>query len=345
MEQQKMNSIFRTLLSCIATRSCTALVAGTLMLAGGVAHAQAKHTLHLGHNLAADHPINVTAVELSKAVAARTNGAVDIKVYPSAQLAGLREGTEGVRLGTVDMYWSDSGMVGSLLPSVAFVSLPFLFTTHDQAILAMDTLRPKLDQVFRERLGVERLSWSPNGFRVIVTKGRAIKSAADLRGLKIRVPEIPLYVDTFKTLQTNATPLAWGEVYTSLQSGVIEGVEGPSGAIDTSKFAEVATDVSRTNHIMTDVNLLVNKKRFDALPKEYQAILREEADRITSKGLQKLVRSFEDEAYGNLKRKLKAIDEPDVTSFRTTARPVWDRFVAKNPESRAWIDAVQAVKN
>ncbi len=325
-------------------RRAVQALAATLSLGGTVGRAQAKHTLHLGHNLAPDHPINTTAVELSKAVAARTKGAVDIKVYPSAQLAGLRDGTEGVRLGTIDMFWSDSGTVGALLPSVAFVSLPFLFARHDQAIAAMDALRPQLDAVYREKLGMERVSWSPNGFRVVVTKGRAIRSAEDMKGLKIRVPEIPLYVETFKLLRCNATPLAWGEIYTSLQSGVIEGVEGPAGAIDTSKLAEVSTDVSRTNHILTDVNLLMNKKKFDGLPAEYRSILKEEADRITSRSLQTLVRSFEDQAYDRLKTKLKSVDDPDVTSFREMVKPVWENFVAKNPEARPWIDAVKSTK-
>lgn len=340
-----MKSFFKIQPTSFFTKCGLSLICAALFSVASGAMAQAKHTLHLGHNLAPEHPINITALELSKAVGARTNGAVEIRVYPAGQLAGLREGTEGVRLGTIDMFWSDSGSVGALFPPMAFVSLPFLFTDHDQAVRAMDTLRPKMEQVFRERLGVERLSWSPNGFRVVVTKGKAVKNAVDMKGLKIRVPEIPLYVDTFKLLQSNATPLAWGEVYTALQSGVIEAVEGPCGAIDTSKFAEVSTDLSRTNHIMTDVNLLMNKRRFDALPKEYQAILRSEAERVTTTGLQKLAKTFEDQSCANLKAKLKTVDSPEVSSFRAATRPVWDKFVSANPESRSWIDAVQSVRN
>ena len=314
------------------------------VVASAPAVAQQKVTLHFGHNLAVEHPAHTTAQEVSKAVAARSNGLFEVKVYPSSQLAGLRDGAEAVRLGTVDMYWADSGTLGGMVPALGFVSLPFLFSDYDQSMRAMDKLRQDLDKVMRERMGVERLSWSPNGFRVIVTKNRAVKTAADMRGLKIRVPEIPLYVDTFRALRTNATPLAWGEVYTSLQTGVIEAVEGPPGAIETSKFYEVATDVSRTNHILTDVNLIMNKRKFDGLPKEYQTILREETERYTTKSMRTLMRSFDDASYEKLKARMKSVDAPDTASFRESARPVWDGFLAKNADARAWTESVAATK-
>ena len=320
------------------------LLCAFAIAAGSPVQAQSKMTLHLGNILAADHPSTTTAEDFAKAVAARTNGQLEIKVYPAGQLAGLREGTEGVRLGTIDMFWTESGTLGELVPSLAFVSLPFLFSDYDQAIRAMDKLRPDLDRVMRERVGVETLSWSPLGFQVVVTKNRAIKSAADMRGLKIRIPEIPLYVETFRALRTNAIPLAWGEIYTSLQTGVIEGVEGPTGAIETSKFYEVATDISRTNHILTDFALVMNKRKFDGLSKEYQAILREEAGRHTTTRMQSIARSFDDASYNKLKARMKSIDAPDITSFREGMKPVWDAFLGKNAEARAWVESVAGTK-
>lgn len=320
------------------------LTIASLAVAIGPALAQPKPTtLHLSNILANEHPSGIASQEFAKAVAERTQGAVTIKVYPSGQLAGLREGVEGMRLGTIDMAWTESGTVSASVPALGYFSLPFLFTDFDQAVRAMEKLRPTVSAVIRDKMGAEMLSWSPNGFRVIVTKDRAIHSAADMKGLKMRVPEIPLYVNTFRLLQTNATPLPWGELYTAMQTGIVDGLEGPSGAIEVSKFQEVATDLSRTNHILTDFMLLANRKKLESLSKEHQAIIREEAVKLDQR-FQAMSRTFDDAAYAKLKAKLKSVDNPDSESFRTVAKPVWDGFLKANPDAKAWIEIIAATK-
>lgn len=317
-----------------------------MVVSAGVTPALAQPkvtTLHLSNILTVEHPSTIASQEFAKAVAERTKGAVEIKVYPAGQLAGLREGVEGVRLGTIDMAWTESGTLSASVPALGYFSLPFLFTDFDQAVRAMEKLRPSVSAVLRDKMGAEMLSWSPNGFRVIVTKGRAINSAADMKGLKLRVPEIPLYVNTFRLLQTNATPIPWGELYTSMQTGVVEGLEGPSGAIETSKLHEVATDISRTNHILTDFMLIGNRKKLESLPKEHLAIVREEAARLNAR-FQGMSRTFDDAAYGRLKAKLKSVDSPDSESFRTAAKPIWDSFLQSNQDARAWVDMVVSTK-
>ncbi len=209
------------------------------------------------------------------------------------------------------MAWTGSGTLSASVPSLGYFSLPFLFTNFDHAIRAMEKLRPSVSAVIRDKMGAEMLAWGPNGFRVIVTKGRAIRSAADMKGLKMRVPEIPLYVNTFRLLQTNATPLPWGELYTAMQTGIVDGLEGPSGAIETSKFQEVATDLSRTNHILTDFTLLANRKKLESLSKEHQAIVREEAVKLDQR-FQAMSRTFDDAAYDKLKAKLKSVENLDL---------------------------------
>ncbi len=321
-----------------------ALTLAAALIGSPAADAQPKQTtLHLSNILSNEHPSGIASQEFAKAVTERTQGAVTVKVYPSGQLAGLREGVEGVRLGTIDMAWTESGTLSASVPSLGYFSLPFLFTNFDHAVRAMEKLRPSVSAVIRDKMGAEMLAWGPNGFRVIVTKGRAIRSAADMKGLKMRVPEIPLYVNTFRLLQTNATPLPWGELYTAMQTGIVDGLEGPSGAIETSKFQEVATDLSRTNHILTDFTLLANRKKLESLSKEHQAIVREEAVKLDQR-FQAMSRTFDDAAYDKLKAKLKSVDNPDSESFRTVAQPVWDSFLKANPDAKAWIETIAATK-
>src|SRR5690606_24742110 len=149
-------------------------------------------TLHLGHVQQANHPMQTSSEAFAELVNKRTNGAIKIVAHPAEQLAGLRAGAEGVQLGTIDMYWSDSGTLGNWAPKYSFVSLPFIFEDFDSSIAVMDSLEESIVASMRTDLNVERLAWSPSGFRVILSRNNAVNSAEDMRGLKIRVPEIPL---------------------------------------------------------------------------------------------------------------------------------------------------------
>lgn len=313
-----------------------------LLLSGGAGLAQ-DVTLHLGHNTQTDHPVHGASEVFADLVKEKTGGAVAVLTYPAEQLATLRAGAEGVQLGTVDLYWSDSGTLGNWQPKYGFVSLPFMFSDFDVAESAMDELAPALAEQMRADLNVERLAWSPGGFRVIVTTKKPVHAAADLAGLKIRVPEIPVYVSAFSALHANATPLPWGDVYSALQTGVVEGVEGPAQAIVTAGFAEVAGTLSRTNHIMSDFNLLMNLDKFNSLKPEYQQAIREAAHEAGDVWLRKEMRATEESSYQTLAAVLEEDNTPDVATFRDAMSPVYDEFLAgPGGDARAWIEAVQA---
>lgn len=300
-----------------------------------------EHTFHLAHNAPPADPVHLASQEFAAVVDDLSGGSMEVIVYPSEQLASLRAGAEGVQLGTVDLAWSDSGTLGNWAPQFSFVSLPFMFEDFDSAVSAVDGLAEDLAAGMREDLNVERLAWSPGGFRVILSATRPINSAADLDGFKIRVPEIPIYVSAFAALNANATPLPWGDVYSGLQTGLVEGVEGPPSSIEAAKFQEVSTHMAKTNHIMLDLNLLMNLDRFNALTPEQQDILRQAGTRAASK-LRQLKREGYDGAYQNLAEVLEENDTPDVASFRDAMAPVYDEFVTSAGDQAAkWIEAVQ----
>lgn len=299
-------------------------------------------TLHLGHVQQANHPMQTSSEVFAELVSERTDGAVKIVVHPAEQLAGLRAGAEGVQLGTIDMYWTDSGTLGNWSPQYGFVSLPFIFADFDAAITAMDALEADIVESMRADLNVERLAWSPSGFRVIMSRSKAVHSAEDMRGLKIRVPEIPLYVSAFGALHTNATPLPWGDVYSALQTGVVDGVEGPPAAILTSALQEVVGHMTRTNHIMTDLNLLMNLDRFKSLTPEQQQILRDAAKEAVNGGLRALLAEDEDRSYAALADVLDTDETPDIDSFRTAMEPVYAEFIGEAGDRAAeWVAAAR----
>ncbi len=300
-------------------------------------------TLHMGHNTQTDHPIHLASQAFADAVREATDGAVNIVVHPAEQLAALRAGAEGVQLGTVDIYASDSGTLGNWAPQYSFVSLPFMFADFDAAIATMDELEGQLTEAMREDLNVERLGWAPGGFRIILSSKAEISSAADLRGMKIRVPEIPIYVSAFGALHANATPLPWGDVYSALQTGVVDAVEGPSGAIRTAAFQEVTNDLARTNHILNDTNFLMNLDRFNALTPDQQQILREAGDKAFNVDMREAIRLEEEQSYTALSSVLTANDSPDVASFREAMGPVFEEFLATaGDKAAAWIAVAQS---
>lgn len=224
-------------------------------------------TLRLSHHLAPGHLVDVASKRFAELVAEKTNGAITVEVFPSGQIAGLRQGAEAVQVGTVDVVWSDFGTLANWRPEYGFVSLPFLFrdNAHFDAVFGGEVGK-ELAKSVADNLGVEVLGYGNAGFRVIATRDRAVKVPEDMKGVRIRVPEVPIFIAAFRSVGANPTPMAWGEVYTALQTGVIDAVENPAEGLAVGNMQDVTKHLSRTYHIMTDVNLFTNAALMAGLP-------------------------------------------------------------------------------
>ena len=195
----------------------------------------------------------------------------------------------------------------------------------------------------RDALSLEALGYGIAGFRVIATRDRAINVPSDLAGLKVRVPEVPVYVSAFNKLGANPTPMAWGEVYTALQTGVIDGVENPSEGLFVGKIQEVTGYAARTNHIMTDVNLVASAMAMDGLGAELQTAVREAATTAVDEFNTASIENG-GKFWDKLAAALNANAEPDRAAFREALLPVWGEMDASaGGGMRAWIDRVQAI--
>lgn len=320
--------------------ACAALVAGSLLPTTGFAQ---QTTLHMGHNNQTDHPGHIAGLEFARLVKEGTDGAVEVIVYPAEQLANLRAGAEGVQLGTIDMYYVDSGTLGNWHPQYSFVSLPFMFDDFDHASSSMDSIADEVTEGMRKDFNVERLGWTPAGFRIVLSKDVEVNSASDMEGIKMRVPEIPIYIATFTNIGTNPTPLPWGDVYSALQTGVVDGVEGPASAIRSAGMHEVATHIAPTRHIMTDLSLLMNLDRFNSLSAEHQAVVKEAGHLAFDIMFRELMKEVDDAAYDSIANGLIESSDLDVGTFRTAVQPVVDEFVAGPGEAVSdWIATIRA---
>ena len=220
----------------------------------------------LGHILSnsPEDPYQVLCVNFANNVKEMSKGAITIEVIPNAQLGGERDMVEGMQLGTIEMALLTNVNVGSFRPKFLVFDLPFIFPSTSTAYKVLDgPIGRKVLDSFDE-IGIKALAWGEGGFRHMINKVRPIKTTSDVKGLKMRSLENPLYIDTYKALGTNPTPMAWTETFTGMQQGTIDGLDIPISVIYSNRFYEVAKHFSLTNHFYSPL-MLQYRTRFGPL--------------------------------------------------------------------------------
>jgi tripartite ATP-independent transporter DctP family solute receptor len=295
------------------------------------------------HHVPTTHLIHGVAEKFAERVKRGTNGQVVIEIRPASQLFNLRTSAEALQLGTLDMCWTDLGTLGNWQPQFGFVSLPFLFTGYDHVKRVLyGPIGQQVSKDAKDTLGVEVLSLGASGFRVFLSK-KPIQTANDVRGIRLRVPEIPTWVEMAKALNANPTPIPAGEIYTALQTGVIDAFEGPADYIVSSRNYEVAGYVTRTHHIFTEVSMMASAQRMASLPASVQKVIREAAVESVQKEMWEANLKAQEAAWADLAKRINANPNPDIASFRAKMGPVTSAFVAKaGPKGKALVEAVQA---
>jgi len=227
-----------------------------------------------GHGFPPSHPLHIRAVEASARIKQETRGRVDISVFPNSQLGGDNDLLSQVHSGGIEMFSTGGVIMSTLVPGAALSGIGFAFPDYKTVWPAMDgKLGGFVRNAFQKsNLHALDLIWD-NGFRQITTSTHAVASPADLRNMKLRVPVSPLYVSLFKALGAAPTSINLAEVYTALQTGVVEGQENPLIVTDTAKFYEVQKYCSVTNHIWDGCWIVVNGDAWDSLPADLRTIV------------------------------------------------------------------------
>ncbi len=329
----------RTILKAGLVGSAFAISAPYLV---GRANAQAKK-LRLSHHLAPGHLVDVASKRFAELVAQQTSGQIAVEVFPAAQVAGLRQGAEGLQIGTLDFAWIDFGTLANWRKPLGFVSLPFLFRDTEHTLKVLNgPVGADLRKDVRKAMNIEMLGYGIAGFRVILTKNREVRKPDDLKGVKIRVPEVPVFVSTFRKLGANPTPMAWGEVYTAIQTGVIDAVENPSEGLISGRIQEVAKNASKTFHIMTDVNLGMSGPVLEGLSEDLRNKVLAAGKQATDE-YNKASIAADSEFWTKLAGATTAVETPDREAFRTALAPVWTELDQQaGGQMKPWIDRVVA---
>lgn len=227
--------------------------------------------------LATDHPQSVAAANvLVKEVAAKTGGKFTIDTQFNGALGSDSETLEATIMGNMNMTGPAAATVATVDPNWYILDVPYVFLSKEQARAALDgELGDFLSKSLEKKRGLICLGFGESGLRNLSNNVKAIKSPADLTGMKIRVIENKYHLATFKALGANPTAMAFGEVYTALQTHQIDGQDNAISITYSSKFYEVQKYYTLTGHMFNSNTVLVNAKWFNSLPKEYQKVLRD----------------------------------------------------------------------
>ena len=259
-------------------RKCFAVMITLLFVFSLAGAASAKMVLKYGHVAPPMHGQQHGCLALAEYVKAKTNGEIQIDVFPMGQLGGERSMAEQVQGGTLDMCAVTTAVLSNFVPQVALFDLPFLWPDREMGykVLADEELQKIFFDLFPKR-GMVAIGYTENEMRDLTNIKHAIRKPEDLNGLKIRVMESPVYLDTFRQLGASPVPMPFPEIYNALQQGVIDAQDNPIMTSIMMKFVEVCPYATMTQHILTECPIIVNIDLWNKLTPEQQNIFREGA--------------------------------------------------------------------
>ena len=274
------------------------------------------------------HHHNVALRWFAERVAARDVG-LNVEVLDGAQLGGERDYIEGMMLGSIQMAQVSTAPVSGFVPEFDLFSLPYLIRDTDHFTKVVSgPVGDKFGELIEAR-GIKILAWFDNGYRNVFNKVRPIVTPEDMDGLKIRVMESPLMVNTLNAMGGSATPMSYAELYTALEQGVLDGGENAAGNVLNDKFYEVSGYFSMTQHFRPPGIVAISKQTWDGLNEEQQNVLQEEAVALQDYEIQ-LTEEVGQAAIEELKAKGMEINEADVSAFRDRMGPVYADFTEKH---------------
>ncbi|MEM5388206.1 TRAP transporter substrate-binding protein [Paraburkholderia phymatum] len=310
------NLVRRSLLRAAAA----APVAGALGFPAIVRAAAPQYVFKYGNNLPLTHPLNVRAKEAADQVKEQSKGRMEIRIFPNNQLGGDTDMLAQVRSGGIEMFTPSALVVSTLAPVAAINAIGFAFSDYSQVWSAMDGKVGAYVRAAMAKAGLESFEkmWD-NGFRETTSSSRAIANASDMHGLKIRVPVSPLSIDMFKGLGAAPTSLQFSEVYSSLQTHIVDAQENPLPIVQVAKLYEVQKYCSLTNHIWDGFWFVLNQRAWQKLPKDLQGIT---SDAFNQAALRQRddVRKLNDAAVADLQGKGLSINRPSPDTFRAALR-------------------------
>ena len=331
----KTQSMLRKLALCLTLVAAVAVTTG--------AAAQTKKQVKISHATAADVANDNHMVSFIIASYINANSdTLEARIYPANQLGEERAVVEGMQLGAgATIHIGGTAIHNNFNKRMGVLDLPFMWHSYEHAHHVLDGKVGETLAAEHEKLGLKVLGWQDSwGYRNVVTTKKEVKKPEDLKGLKIRTIQTPTYVAALNAMGASATPMAFGEVYTSLQTGVVDGAENNWPSYDTARHFEVAPFYSLTEHSMAPEMLLMSKKVYDALTPAEQQMFRDAA-----KASVPYMRKLWDEKELASRKVVEAggakVTEVDKQAFQDAMKPVYDKFIT-DPKLKDMVSKIQA---
>jgi tripartite ATP-independent transporter DctP family solute receptor len=289
------------------------------------------HEIKFGIGLSPGSPQYISVEYFRDILAERTDGRLEVSIFPDSQVGDDAQMMSALQSGTLEMTYPSTSPAASIVPEVALFDLPFLFPTPEAAdkVLDGEIGQEILDEF--DGTGIKALAFSENGYRQLSNSQRAVSSPEDVKGLAIRVMENPVQVDIWKALGANPTSMAFGEVFSALEQGVVDGQENPWNTILTSKFYEVQDHASETRHVYTPFIIMIGQKFYDGLSPADQQIV-EEAAVAAAEYERTVSREFNDYAKEQVTSEgmeVTELTDEDLAAFKKAVQPVYDKWAPR----------------
>ncbi|RXT46242.1 C4-dicarboxylate ABC transporter [Bosea sp. Tri-44] len=326
----------------INRRSFSAL-AGVAFAALLATSAQAQNVTLRSTDIHPDGYPTIEAVKyMSQLLEQRSNGKIKIQVFHSAQLGQEKDTIEQTRFGVIDINRINMAPFNNLIPATNVPSLPFIFRSVDHMRKVMDG--PIGDNLLKEfeKHDLIGLAFYDSGSRSFYNSKRAINSPADMKGMKIRVQQSDMFVALVQALGGNATPMPFGEVYSGLQTGVIDGAENNWPSFESTRHFEVSKFYSLTEHSLSPEVLVISKRSFDKFNAADQALIKAAAKESVAK-MRELWDAREKASEAKVKAGGAVVNSVDKQPFIDAMKPVYDKFVT-DAKLKDMVAAIQAVK-
>ncbi|PLW75376.1 sialic acid TRAP transporter substrate-binding protein SiaP [Cohaesibacter celericrescens] len=319
-----------------------AMLAATCMTAPAMA---ADLVIKIGTVVSGDHPENVGAREIERLIEERSGGDIDVRVFTDGQLGNQREMVEQLRSGSLEITWVTTGFFGSWEPVLGTLEIGYLFKDREHAFRAFDGELGEEVAAKVEKHGVELLGYFEAGMRHLTNSKRAVAGPADLQGLKIRTPRSTYHLRTLEMMGANATPMAFNELYTAMEQGVVDGQENPLSNIYNAKFSEVNDYLSLTGHLHLTHMVLYSEDLWKKVSPEHQKIIRQAV--LDAAQVQRAKVAADDASLlVELEKEGMTVTRPDRDAFTKAVAPLRaDAIEEFGEDAKRWIDMIDATRD
>lgn len=323
----------------------SAIVVGAATIGAPAVHAQQKFVCRMGHSEAVGSPLTNAFEAWAKVLNERSGGKIDAQHFPASQLGSYTQNIEQNRLGTIQVTTGGPDTEESIAPEIAATGGAPGFIFRDEAHVdkvLQGEIGAEVSRIAKQKTGVEFVDYGEVGFRHILAK-RKVTNLDEIKGLKIRVPELKVWVDFWKRLGANPTPLAYAEQYSALSTGLIDALEADVFSIKGFKWGEQAKHFTYTSHWFLPKAVRVNGRWLDSLPADLQKLVRDSAKEVFAEQRK--------QNRANAAKTLEELKASGITVYQLSDAPKWREatdalfveFSNKSPATKAMIDRIRGL--